>query len=385
MTTTRKIYRLAFFATITILSISSCKKKGCTDLDAQNYSSEAEKDDGSCSFYETPLTYAFTDLAGNNTVSFSGQTERLNQLEELTTYMKSGTSTTISANSMRNMFYNIGDNGNGNFTFSSTKQLGNKCLFSDTSLFTGYMTVHAAASIDFASTAASGQAGVLTSGTSTYLFDANGIEHVQLIEKGLMGAVFMHQAANIYLSTANMNADNVAAVDSVQGKYYTNQEHYWDEAFGYFGAPVDYLTSIETFRFWAKYCDSRDTQLGSKQVMMNAFLKGRAAIINNDNTTRDAQILVITDMWERISAAQAISYLEGARDNFGTDNALFLHELSEAYAFIANLRYCPLVSRTIDITQIDAILDTTIGTNFWAVTTADLTYAINELNAIYNF
>jgi hypothetical protein len=29
---------------------TSCKKKGCTDMDADNYSSSAEKSDGSCSF-----------------------------------------------------------------------------------------------------------------------------------------------------------------------------------------------------------------------------------------------------------------------------------------------------------------------------------------------
>ena len=42
--------------TILIFSISflSCKKKGCTDPTATNYSSEAEKDDGSCDFTQTP-------------------------------------------------------------------------------------------------------------------------------------------------------------------------------------------------------------------------------------------------------------------------------------------------------------------------------------------
>jgi len=380
-----RIHKFTFVAALSVLTITSCKKKGCTDVDAQNYSSEAEKDDGSCTFYETPSTYAFTDLEGNNTVSYSGQTDRLNQLEEMTTYMKSGTAATISANTMRDMFYNEGDNGGGNFSFSSTKQLGNKCLFSDTSAFTAYMSDLAAASIDFASTASSGQAGTLTSGTSTYLFDANGIEHVQIIEKGLMGAVFMYQACNVYLSTANMNADNTEVVDPDAGKYYTNMEHYWDEAYGYFGAPIDFLTSTEEFRFWAKYCNSRDAQLNSNATLMNAFLTGRAAIINNDFETRDSQIAIITDMWEKVSAAQAVNYLEGARDNFGTDNAKFLHELSEAYAFISNLKYAPLDTRTISITQINTLLDTTIGNNFWSVTTTDLTSAINEINAIYNF
>lgn len=33
---------------VTIANFTSCKKEGCTDLDATNYSSDAKKDDGSC-------------------------------------------------------------------------------------------------------------------------------------------------------------------------------------------------------------------------------------------------------------------------------------------------------------------------------------------------
>ena len=32
------------------LLFTSCKKEGCTDADAQNYNSEAKKDDGTCTF-----------------------------------------------------------------------------------------------------------------------------------------------------------------------------------------------------------------------------------------------------------------------------------------------------------------------------------------------
>jgi hypothetical protein len=365
--------------------VTSCKKKGCTDLDAQNYSSEAEKDDGTCTFYEVPSTYAFTDADGNSTVSYSGQTDRLNQLDEMTTYMKTGTTTQISSSVLMDMFYNTNDNGNGNFSFSSSKQLGNKCFASDSAEYTGWFSDLANASADFASTASDGQAGTLTSGTSTYLFDANGVEHVQLIEKGLMGAVFMNQALNSYFGSGKMNVDNEAIEDAVNGKYYTEMEHHWDEAFGYFGAPSDFTTSTESFRFWAKYCDKRNDQLASNQAMMNAFITGRTAIVNNDLTTRDAQILAARTMWEKVSAAQAVAYLEGAQGYFGNDDAKFLHELSEAYAFIKCLTYCPLETRVITFDQISTILDTNIGTNFWDVTSTDLATAISTLNSVYGF
>ena len=63
---------------------TSCKKKGCTDSNATNYSEKAKKDDGSCEFatieeeetYDIPSTYIFYDANGNSTVSFGGQQQR---------------------------------------------------------------------------------------------------------------------------------------------------------------------------------------------------------------------------------------------------------------------------------------------------------------------
>jgi hypothetical protein len=379
----RKYIHILLFGS---LIISSCKKEGCTDSTALNYNADAKKDDGSCTYFQlnVPATYAFTD-GTNNTVSYGGQTERLNQLTEMATYMKTGTTTQLSYLSLTDMFANTGSNGGGNFSFTSTKKLQDKCLAADTALFIDYMDSLAVASIDFASTAADGQAGTLTSGTSTYLFAANGIEYAQLIEKGLMGAVFLYQATNIYFGSDKMSADNTTAVNAGAGEYYTAMEHHWDEAFGYFGVPVDFPTNITGIRFWGKYCNSRDAQLGCNAVMMNAFKRGRAAISQDELTIRDEEILKLRKMWEKISAAQAVAYLEGAKTNFGVDNAKFLHELSEAYAFILCLKYVPLETRVISYAQIDDLLTNTIGTDFWSVTQTDLTNAINSLESIYGF
>jgi hypothetical protein len=126
--TTVKVIVVLFFA---LISITSCKKKGCTDPTAYNYSSEAKKNDGSCSYeapYTIPSTYDFTDASGNNTVNYSGQTERLNQLREMVVLMKSATSTIVYPEDLKAMFANTGGNGNGNFSFTSTKQLKDKCF-----------------------------------------------------------------------------------------------------------------------------------------------------------------------------------------------------------------------------------------------------------------
>jgi hypothetical protein len=43
-----------------VLAFTSCKKKGCTDVNANNYSEEAQKDDESC-------TYPVINTSGNGT------------------------------------------------------------------------------------------------------------------------------------------------------------------------------------------------------------------------------------------------------------------------------------------------------------------------------
>lgn len=382
-----KIHFTIAFSAILVL-ISSCNKKGCTDETANNYSSEAKKDDGSCTYttLDIPSTYSFTDEAGNSTVNYSGQVDRLNQLEEFMTYLKSGNSTILDGSIINDMFANTNGDGNGNFSFTSTKQLKDKCFASDVALYESYFALIASASENFATPASSGQAGTLTSGSSVYLVDTNGMEYAQIIEKGLMGAIFMNQATDVYFGDSKMNVDNSIAVDPANGKYYTEMEHHWDEAFGYFGASIDFPSNLSELRFWSKYCDQQDAALGCNSIMMNAFLKGRAAISQKaDLDIRNDEILLIRKTWERIIASQAVTYLESAKTHFGVDNAKFMHALSETYGFILCLKYVPLDTRVITYPQIETLLTTTIGADFWAVSLADLNVAIANLNDIYGF
>lgn len=359
-----------------LLATTSCKKEGCTDDTALNYDAKAKKDNNSCEYaiaeetYAIPTTYVFVDANSNSTIDYSGQNERLNQLSELVTKMKTGRTSVLNVQDLKDMFSNVGGNGNNNFSFTSTKQLKDKCFALDQALIESYLDSIAIASQSYMNTASNGQAGVLTSGTSFYLFDKNGIQYDEVVEKSIMGACFMYQALNYYFGDTQMSVDNTTAVDAANGKYYTQLEHHWDEAFGYFGVPIDFPTNSSD-RFWDEYCQSQNANLGSNAVMMNNFLKGRAAISNNKLADRDAAIQAIRVMWEDICANQALKYINSAISYFGTDQAKFMHVMSEAYGFSKSLRYAPDATRRMTQSEVDALVGL-FGTNFWNITNTDL-------------
>ncbi|MFT7343590.1 MAG: hypothetical protein ACI9XP_000164 [Lentimonas sp.] len=361
---------------IITLVLGSCKKQGCIDPDATNYDKNAKKDNGKCQYpsvestYEVPSTYTFTDANGNSTVSYSGQTDRLSHLESITSYAKSGTANILTAQNLKDMYVNLNGNGNGQFSFSSTKQLKNKCFALDEGLYEQYMDSIAVASQSNGQTASQGQAGILASGTSSYLFAKNGIEYTQLLEKGIMGGVLMYQALNVYFGDDKMNVDNTAAVDPGAGEYYTKMEHHFDEAFGYFGVDIDFPNTIPS-EFWGEYCDKQNSTLGSNEIMISNFRKGRAAISNDYLGDRDAAILQIRKTWEEVSAYQAVTYIDQAISFFGNDQAKFLHVLSEAYAFAYNLKYAPLETRRLSNAEHESMMDL-FPLDFYAITLPEL-------------
>ena len=116
--------------------------------------------------------------------------------------------------------------------------------------------------------------------------------------------------------------------------------------------------------------------------MMSNFLKGRAAIAANKLSDRDAAIQALRTEWEEISAQKAIDYVNEAIAAFGTDNAKFLHVLSEAYAFSWNLRYAPVETRRMNPTEHTALM-ALFPTNFWNTSISDLNAIKNALNAKY--
>jgi hypothetical protein len=333
--------------------------------------------------YDIPTTYNFAN------VDYAGQTERIIMLKELATYAKSANTRNhpqLSSVVMENMYENNTVNGN---PFSdpalatSTKQIKNKVAPAVQAAFSSYMSALATASQYTNMTASAGQAGIGTDNNgNTYLFNANGVELAQLLEKGLASACMYYQAVTVYLGPTKMNVDNKAVID---GKG-TNMEHHWDEAFGYFGAPKDFPANTANLDLWARYSNKVSATIGSNTKIMNAFLKGRAAISAEDYDTRDEMIDVVCEEWELILAAVAISYFNDAKDA-GSDVAACYHYLTEAYAFTMGIQYGS--NPKISTADLNIILENLAGSadplnaNFYGVTIPKIDAAINSLAAIY--
>lgn len=385
-----------------VLIGTSCKKKGCTDPTAKNYNEKAKKDDGTCEYapvepvvvvtpsYTAPTTYTFTDDNGNNTVSYIGQTIRLEMMSEMTTYMKTANTagTSVSAITLKDMYANNGytwTDAPGLGITGSSKQLKSKTAEGDAgiqAMFEVYMDsigVISATTTSGVENGAPGTAGVYPNDgvKGPYLMSAKGVEYTQLIEKGLMCAVFMNQMTVNYLEGLGTD-DNSAASDPSAGKYYTEMEHHWDEAYGYFTSAVDYPTS-GTDRFWGKYANSRESLLSTATKIGDAFRLGRAAISNDDYTVRDAQVAIIRNEMEKVCAGTAIHYLNDAKANIG-DVTARNHFVSEAVAFLEGLKYgYNAISGTgMSSAQIDATL-AFIGDDFNSVTLANLQSVIDEI------
>lgn len=328
-----------------------------------------------------PQTYSF-QRDNLTTVSFTGQIDRLDQLSELKNMMgKANAGETISGQVLLDMYANTGDNGGGNFTFTSTKQLKDKTFASAVSNIETLLSEMAANSVS-PGDASAGTAGLLErvgKGT-TILVDANGREYAQLIEKGLMGSVFLNQIYNTYL-TDDRTGDDVQNITLREGKNYTDMEHHWDEAFGYFGVPLDFPTTT-TNRFWGNYSNGRDALIGSNQTLMDAYLKGRTAIVNFDFEEKNAQRDVLYEKLELLAAATSIHYINATLSNVGGDQGELHHALSEAWAFIESLLYSPRAKLTAE--EVNTILQTDIGENFYEVTISGLNTAKDKLSTTFD-
>ena len=130
-------------------------------------------------------------------------------------------------------------------------------------------------------------------------------------------------------------------------------------------------------------------QNGIEDQIYNAFRDGRAAIQAEDDVTRDAKAVIISELISKVVAVKAIQYLEDAAAGLSLDPNTgeyvitpdYIHDLSEGYGFIYSLQFT-LVNGVpyLDAGQVDAHLVTLKnGNGFWDRTPTDLMNIANDI------
>ena len=362
----------------------------------------------------TPETYSFS-RDGNSTVSFSGQTTRIQMANEIINRMKdfSATETTL-----HNMFSNKNNSFSNEALNSSSKNVKSKTAASKDFFesnasgsaavradFEGWLTAQVDEVFPAQNTVASeGIAGQIADGSSTRYVNAKGLEYNQAFNKSLIGALMVDQILNNYISTsvldAGSNKDNNNNDVVVDGKGYTNMEHKWDEAYGYlYGTSTDKANPNATIgsddSFLNKYLgkvDSDSDFSGIAQTIFEAFALGRAAIVAKDYTLRDSQTAILRENISQVVAVRAVYYLQKGKNLLAAetpDYGAAFHDLSEGYGFVYSLQFTrkpgtnsPYFSRPEVLAFLDQI---TTGNGFWDVSPATLEAISTEIASRFNF
>jgi hypothetical protein len=186
-----------------------------------------------------------------------------------------------------------------------------------------------------------------------YLFDENGIEIEQLIEKGQFGAVHYNHATT--LLSGNITPETVDQLVAIFGANPT-----------FPNTPTASKTPTPDL-YMANYAARRDKNDGSGYYtqMKNAFLKLQAAVkAGNDYAKeRDEAVAAIKLTWEKINAATIINYCYSVISTMSataptdTQKGAALHAHNECIGFAHGWRTIAQVHKKITDTQIDEVLE----------------------------
>lgn len=336
----------------------------------------------------TTYTNAFVDAAGAKTVDLTNGSNRLLMFRAINTYNTTavGTGTAVDAAVLQSLFTNTGSPFSGTLSALNTSgvQLRNVTASSVTeadkerqTIESGFASMAAATKSD-AGTASEGKAGKL----GTYLVDEKGIEWAQIIQKSLIGAFQLDYINNVLLSDKNLSANNTTLV---AGKNYTQLEQNWDEVYGT-------LSTNPVYGGKATATASGESFLGAYVWEYNkagfakihpALLRGRAAIVNNDRATVQAQAMIIRTELEKAVASSALGYL--GKWKTGATDAARAHAIGEGMGFIYSMRYAKLNKG--DAAFSDGILNNLIynaPNGFWGLTNAKIDAAATAIRTKFN-
>lgn len=372
---------------------------------------------------EEPATYSFL-RDGQSSVSFSGQTARIQMAEELSSAMVDFDKATEL--SLLEMFRNETEAGGDANPFSnadlnaSTKSIKSKVAASS-DYFSANTANSAAIKANFESwiknqvsvvfpnentLAEAGVAGQIADGSSTRYVNEQGLEYNQAVAKSLIGALMADQALNNYLSPAVLDAgENKSNNDNgviEDGKTYTAMEHKWDEAYGYlYGTSADASTPNASIgsddSFLNKYIGRVEGDAdfaGIAEDIYKAFKLGRAAIVAKEYTVRDEQAAIIRTKISEVIGVRAVYYLQQGKKAISQttpDMGAAFHDLSEGFGFVYSLQFTRVANTSepyFTKAEVDAFITDLLddGTNgLWDVTAQTLDQISEAIAARYDF
>ena len=340
-----------------------------------------------------PSTYTF-DRMGQSTVSYGGQTARLQMAVELY-----GAFSSASEAELLEM-YNDGTGFSDPALNSSGKKLGNKTAAYHYSslvkpMFDAMLSKQANVvmpAVNAGTIAAAGVAGEYTgAGGRSVKVDEKGFELNQTFIKGMIGALCVDQIVNGYLSPSKLDpADNDPS--GLGAGEYTTMEHYWDEGVGYlYGLEADITAptfsgngSVLLNKYAGKVNTAGDVDMNA---VYDALKAGRTAIVNMDYAERDAQGLVARELISKILGVKASDYLRGGASELGNttpDMAEVIHDLSEGFGFVLSLQFAIDGSGNYLFTkaEVDAMLaNLEAGNGLWDIDAATLISMADDIDA----
>jgi hypothetical protein len=338
-----------------------------------------KNDSGPGTSYTVPATYNFSNadsLPAKTILSMFGEMEiALN---------KGNAGNVVSSANMKSMYANQG----GLFTDTSfngvTINLNTSGMSLENSTIPAARTLIASwiDSIELASSstlpATNGVAGVSSRQT---LLSQNGIYWRQLFTKTQMGTVLGHLITDVYLGDSlNSNISMTA------------KQHAWDQAFFLWCVPSNFPANRKGVKYWGSYTSQIDsgiskpvttlTGINANPALLNAFLKGRAALANNDNSTALQQAAVIIPFFETLEAAAALHELNEAKGNLANSAAAVTGNLSESLGFWMALKFNQ--HKKISESDYQSVL-ALYGTNLWNFTPESIDAILNKISSIYGW
>jgi hypothetical protein len=374
--------------------IGGCRREGCTDANATNYDSKANREDHSCVYPSVnqttvfPENYSF-ERNGSTSVDF-GTASILEEMDiELMRVIKAANTPGTAPDDI--LVYKLLHNEDAPFTDNKLNESGYKLSafmgggdpFYSQALFKSIDSVLASSKLTLVGVYAAGpgKGGVMKSGNTSLIMNANGLAYTEWIEMAILCLRNLHYIQYTALGAQGMGGTMGEGVENAQladGKNYTEMEHSFDMAYGMFSTQTLKLPDSHTA--WGLHAADINPITASFDRLFNYFIRGRYAITQKDMKQRNTVISEIKYEMDRICVALTLYHLAEAKKNVARDFDRNRH-LSRASGLVWGMQFLannPPAKATIDGWLID------FGTDFYKVDAADIDAFSDLLASRYN-